>query len=79
MLAERWVRRVALGGDGRRGAARIEIGAGRFSGAELVVVAEPGHVAVELSLPSSAASHGLAERLKTRLEGRGYGAEVTVR
>jgi hypothetical protein len=78
-LVERWVRRLSLGTDPRRAAARLEIGAGRYAGAELLVVAEGGHVSVEVSLPEAANEPDLAERLRRRLEGRGYGAEVTVR
>jgi hypothetical protein len=78
-LVERWVRRVSVGGDGRRAAARLEIGAGRFAGTELVVIAEPGHVSVEVTLPAAGSEAGLAERLRDRLEGRGYGVDVTVR
>ncbi len=78
VLMERWVRRVALGGDARRGVAKLDIGAGRFAGAELVVVAEAGRVAIELSVPG-ATDASLARRLQSRLERRGYTAEVTVR
>lgn len=78
-LVERWVRRVALGGDQRRGAVRLDIGQGRFSGAELLVVAEAGHVSVELQLPASVAGGDLSERLRARLEQRGYSADVLVR
>jgi hypothetical protein len=78
VLVERWVRRVALGGDARRGVAKLDIGAGRFAGAELIVVAEAGHVAVELNLPH-AMDPGLAERLRSRLERRGYATDVVVR
>jgi len=77
-LVERWVRRVALGGDARRGVAKLDIGAGRYAGAELVIVAEAGQVAVELAL-GEAADPSLAERLRRRLQGRGYVAEVVVR
>jgi len=78
-LVERWVRRVALGGDQRRGAVRLDIGQGRFSGAELLVVAEAGHVSVELQLPASVAEGDLSQRLQARLERRGYAADVLVR
>lgn len=78
-LVERWVRRVALGGDQRRGAVRLDIGQGRFSGAELLVVAEAGHVSVELQLPASMAEGDLSERLRSRLERRGFAADVVVR
>lgn len=78
-LVERWVRRVALGGDQRRGAVRLDIGQGRFSGAELLVVAEAGRVSVELRLPASVAEGDLSKRLQARLEQRGYAADVLVR
>jgi len=77
-VIERWVRRVSLGGDQRRGVARLEIGHGRFAGAELLVVAEAGRVSVELNLSGSAEA-GLSERLRSRLEQRGYTADVVVR
>lgn len=75
---ERWVRKVALGGDARRGVAKLDIGAGRYAGTELVVVAEAGRVAVELNIPQ-VTDPSLAERLRSRLERRGYSTEVTVR
>ena len=77
-LVERWVRRVALGGDQRRGVARLDIGHGRFAGAELLVVAEAGRVSVELNLPGTADAD-LSQRLRSRLERRGYTADVVVR
>jgi hypothetical protein len=79
VLVERWVRRVSWGGDPRRAAARLEIGAGRYAGTELVLVAEGGHVSVEVNLANSGGELDLAQRLRRRLEGRGYGADVTVR
>ena len=78
VLSERWVRRLALGGDARRAAARLEIGAGRVAGAELLVVTEPGHVSVTLNLPEPV-DGALSSRLQRRLEARGYTADVTVR
>jgi hypothetical protein len=78
-LVERWVRRVALGGDQRRGVARLDIGQGRFAGAELLVTAEGGSVSVELTLPATVSDASLAQRLRSRLEQRGLSAEVVVR
>lgn len=78
-LVERWARRVSLGGDQRRGVARLEVGEGRYAGAELVVSAEGGHVSVELTLPEVARDSGLSERLQARLAQRGLSADVTVR
>ena len=78
-LVERWVRRAALGGDQRRGALRLDIGQGRYSGAELLVVADAGHVSIELQLPANLVEGDLSERLRSRLERRGYAADVVVR
>ena len=78
-LVERWVRRAALGGDQWCGAVRLDIGQGRYSGAELLVVAEAGHVSVELQLPANLVEGDLSERLRSRLERRGYAADVVVR
>ena len=64
--------------EAARAAVRLEIGTGRYAGAELVVVAEPERIAVELRLPEAATESGLAERLRERLEARGYGADVKV-
>jgi hypothetical protein len=75
-VAERWVRRLAWGTDGRRGTARLEIGAGKLEGAELVVTSEAGSVSVELRLPE-AAEAALAERLCGQLTARGYAASIT--
>jgi hypothetical protein len=75
-MAERWVRRLAWGTDGRRGTARLEIGAGGLEGAELVVTTEAGHVSVDVRLPA-AADVALSERLRSRLEARGYSATIT--
>lgn len=76
---ERWIRRLALGGDARRAAARLEIGEGRYAGTELVVVAEQGQVSVAVQLPDAAPERGLEQRLRGRLEARGFAVDVTVR
>lgn len=78
-LVERWVKRVALGGDARRGVARLDIGQGRYAGAELTVSAEADRVSVELTLPGGAPDAGLSERLRARLLRRGLDADVVVR
>jgi hypothetical protein len=77
-LLTRWVRRSAIGGDGRRGAVRLELDQGRFAGAALIVTAEGSQVAVDLRLPEGPGAPDLAERLRRRLEQRGYAAEVVV-
>lgn len=78
-LVERWVRRVALGGDARRGVAKLDIGHGSYAGAQLVVAAEAGRVTVELVLPAGSSDVDLAARLEQRLTARGYQASVAVR
>jgi hypothetical protein len=79
MLLERWVRRIALGGDQRRGVARLGFGEGPMAGAELVVMTEPGGVSVELRLPPSMPQGDLEQRLLARLTKGGRTAEVAVR
>lgn len=71
-------RRVAWGGDRRRGSARIELSEGTLAGATLVVHAEQRSVSVELELPAGAAAQGWESRLRERLEARGFSARVSV-
>lgn len=78
-LVERWARRISLGGDQRRGVARLDIAEGRYAGAQLLVSAEGSHVAVELTLPESPRDASLPERIRARLAQRGLSSEVTVR
>ena len=72
-------RRVAWGGDRRKGSARIELSEGALAGATLIVHTEQRSVSVELELP---AGGGLAgdwqQRILDRLEERGFAARVTV-
>ena len=71
-------RRVAWGGDRRKGSARIELSEGALAGATLVVHTEQRSVCVELELPAGARGSGLEERLRERLEARGFSASVRV-
>jgi hypothetical protein len=61
------VRRVAWSGDGRRGALRLEVGAGELSGATLLVQADAGHVRVHLDVPAGVDARQWAERIRERL------------
>jgi len=45
------VRRVAWSGDGRRGVARLELGAGPLAGATIVIHADEGRVRVHVDTP----------------------------
>jgi hypothetical protein len=72
-------RRVAWGGDRRKASARIELSEGALAGATLVVHAEHRSVTVELELPVGFALAGdWQERIRERLEGRGFSAHVRV-
>lgn len=65
------VRKVAWSGDGRRGAVRLEIGAGSLAGATLVVQADRGRVRVHLSAPPGVDLDGWRARIAGRLAARG--------
>ena len=72
-------RRVAWGGDRRKGTARIELSEGALAGATLVVHTEQRSVSVEIELPGgSSAGQGLQQRILDRLEGRGFAARVRI-
>jgi hypothetical protein len=73
-------RRVAWGGDRRKGTARIELSEGALAGATLIVHTEQRSVTVELELPAGAGAgtQGWEARLTERLEGRGFSARVRV-
>jgi hypothetical protein len=72
-------RRVAWGGDRRKGTARIELSEGALAGATLVVHTEQRSVSVEIELPGgSNAGQGLEQRILDRLEGRGFAARVRI-
>jgi hypothetical protein len=69
------VRRVAWSGDGRRGALRLELGAGRLAGATLLVQADEGRVRVQLSGPAGADLEEWRRRIAARLADRGLNVE----
>ncbi len=69
------VRRIAWGGDGRSGTARVEIGAGALAGAVLLVHAEGGAVRVSLEVPMGVDAAAWGERLRSRLLARGLQVE----
>ena len=67
----RFVRRLAWGGDGRRGTARIEIAAGEWAGAAIVVHAVERQVRIEIDLPEGVPLESWRERIAARLRERG--------
>ena len=71
-------RRVAWGGDRRKGSARIELSEGALAGATLIVHAEQRSVSVELELPPGAQAQGFQERIAERLQARGFSVSVRI-
>jgi hypothetical protein len=64
------VRRIAWGGDRRRGVARLELG-GSYAGTVVTIRGEGREVALRLEVPRGASVNRLPERLVERLEARG--------
>lgn len=67
---EEAVRRVAWGGDRRRGVARIELG-GEYAGTSIVVRGEGRDVALRVEVARGCDARDLPARLVERLEARG--------
>lgn len=68
------VRKIAWSGDARRGAVRLEVGAGALAGATVLVRADAGRVHVTLTAPSDGSLEPIAsyrDRLAARLAARG--------
>jgi hypothetical protein len=70
------VRKIAWSGDARRGAVRIELGAGALAGATLLVAADRGRVRVTLSAQAGVELEPYRERIVARLAARGLDADV---
>jgi hypothetical protein len=72
-------RRVAWGGDRRKGSAGIELSEGPLAGATLLVHTEQRAVNVELELPAGTSfAAEWQQRIVERLEERGFSAQVHV-
>lgn len=79
-IAQQLVKRIAWGTAGRKGAARIELGAGAWSGTTITVVSEPQGVSLELDVGVDVDGELLGQRLRKRLESKGLCVQdVTVR
>lgn len=70
-LVPKLVRRLAWGGDGRRGAARIEVGAGALGGSTITVQVDGEEVAIDLDLAPGIDAAPVEARLRDRLSRRG--------
>jgi len=69
------VRRIAWSGDGKRGTARLEIGAGELAGATLLVSADAGRVGVYLDVPPGVDPSVWQARIRRRLQSRSIVAD----
>jgi hypothetical protein len=70
------VRRVAWSGDGRRGTARLEIGAGDLAGAVLQIDADEGRVRVHLDVPAGVDARAWQERIERSLRDRNVATDA---
>lgn len=71
-LAPTLLRKMAWSGDGRKGAARLELGEGALSGAVVMLEADHGVVALSVDGLSAAEESKLRTRLAAGLEARGF-------
>ena len=69
------VRRIAWAGDRQRGTVRLELGAGAYAGATIVVHADGGRVRVEIGGSEGPDLDRLRARLDARLRGHGLDVE----
>jgi hypothetical protein len=70
------VRKIAWSGDSRRGAVRLELGAGALEGTTLLVQAEGDRVRVVLNAPAHADLEPWRARIQARLARRGLDVEL---
>jgi hypothetical protein len=71
VLLDRVVKRLSWGGSGKRGTARIELGAGSLAGATLLLQAEGRELTLEVEGASPEAVRDFAARLGERLDAKG--------
>jgi hypothetical protein len=70
------VRRIAWSGDARRGAVRMELGAGALAGATLLIECEDGRVHVRLSAPLGVDADAWRARIAARLAAKRIAVEA---
>lgn len=73
---ERLVKRFAWGGNGKRGTARIELGAGPLSGATLLLSGEGRELRLEIEGADEGAARAFVRRLEERLSAKGLTLET---
>lgn len=71
-LATQWLRRFGHGGTGGSACVRLELGAGKQAGTELIVSGDRSELRIVMRSPEGADASGLAEGLRSRLRERGF-------
>jgi hypothetical protein len=71
LALDKLVRRLSWGGNGRRGSARVELGAGALAGSTVVVHVDDGEVSLEIEASNGVEDAEWRARLVSRLERRG--------
>jgi hypothetical protein len=71
-LASQWLRRFGHGGTGGSACVRLELGAGKQAGTELIVSGDRSELRIVMRSPDGADASGLAEGLRSRLRERGF-------
>jgi hypothetical protein len=71
-LAPQLLRKMAWSGDGKRGAARLELGSGTLSGAVVTLEADGREVALAVEGLTASEESSLRERLAEGLSARGF-------
>lgn len=72
LLLDRLVKRLSWGGNGRRGSARIELGAGSLAGATLLVHADGSELTLEIEGADPGAAAEFTARISRRLGDKGF-------
>lgn len=71
-LAPQLLRKMAWSGDGKRGAARLELGGGSLSGAVVMLEADGHDVALSVEGLTASEESSLRSRLSEGLSARGF-------
>jgi hypothetical protein len=71
----RVVKRIAWGGDGRRGTARLELGSGELAGAVILLEADERGVEIDVELPAGCSADVWRDRILERLRDRGLSVQ----
>jgi hypothetical protein len=79
-LVSRMAKKLSWGSDGRRATACLELGEGPLAGTTVMMSLEGKALELTVELPSGVCPPAWQERIRQRLEGRGFElAQITVR